>query len=373
MKRIDRVILGEIIGPWVFGVAMFTMLVMAGSVLFQYTNFLTRGISAATIGELVLLQMPMTMSLTFPMAILLACLLGFGRLSGDSEVTAMRACGTSLNRIMVPVACFGLFVAILTFSFKEFAVPAASQRAAVLMAQIREQLDGKSSQALAYPLMNRDKKSLDGMLVAQGFDLGSRLLERVAILQYAKGGGEVRTIMEAEALEFKDTNEWRIVGDATVRDLGSGMVAVIEGGVWPADIPKLENTKPEDLRIATTTNFDDRTAAELQRMIAVASTNPAIRPNQLRNMQYIYYNKFALPLAALIYALVGAPLGIRNHRTGAAAGFWVAILIIFAYFLVGNVLGTIANNGVIQPAVAAFLPIALGLGVAAYTIKVKNS
>ncbi len=374
MKRLDRVILGEVIGPWIFGVVMFTILVMAGSVLFQYTNYLTQGVSPLVIGELVLLQMPAIMALTFPMAILLACLLGFGRLSGDSEVTAMRACGTSLNRIMVPVALFGVVVTVLTFGFKEFVVPFASQRATALLDQVKNQIEGRSSQALAYPLVDKKDKSLDGMLVAQGFDLGSRLLEKVTILQYeGKGDRRVTSLLEADRLQFESAEEWKIVGEAKVTELATGMVATIDGGAWPANINRLDDVRPEDLNVATTKNFDDRTAAQLGRMIEVASVNPSVKPSQLRNMQYIYWNKFALPLAALIYALVGAPLGIRNHRTGAAAGFWVAILIIFSYFLLSNVLGIMANGGSIPPMVASFLPVALGLAAAAYAIKVKNS
>lgn len=373
MRRIDRVILGDIVGPWVFGVAMFTVLIMAGQFLFQFTNYIVKGVSPMKVAELVILSLPGVVAMTFPMAVLLACLLGFGRLSGDSEITAMRACGTSLVRIMVPVAAFGLFVAVLTFVFREFVVPGASSRAVVIQQEISAQLEGKSFQPTSYPVF--DKGVLKATINAKAFDLGQRKLMGVNIITYEQGSGKAFLFLEADSLTYdpKQTDGWRIEGKARIVDLKDmSYQADVQGGIWPQAVPSLKGVTPEDISASSQKSFDSQPMEQLARRIETASRNPSFDPSQLRNMQYIYWNKVAIPLAALVYSLVGAPLGIRNHRTGAAAGFWIAILIIFAYFLLGNVLGVSANGGAIPPVVAAFLPVAIGLAAAAYTIKVKN-
>jgi lipopolysaccharide export system permease protein len=70
--------------------------------------------------------------------------------------------------------------------------------------------------------------------------------------------------------------------------------------------------------------------------------------------------------------LVGAPLGIRNHRSGAASGFWLAVIIIFIYMLLSNVLAITAQGGAIPAWVASFTPIVLGVAAGAYLTYIKN-
>ena len=142
MKRLDKLILQELFGPWIFGVAIFTVIIMAGTYLFKVTEYIVQGVSFTTVTELMFLTLPGIMAKTFPMAVLLSVLLAFGRLSGDSEIVAVRACGTSITRIMAPVAGFGLAVALLAFGVNELWVPGASFQASQIQIQIAKQLKG---------------------------------------------------------------------------------------------------------------------------------------------------------------------------------------------------------------------------------------
>lgn len=369
MKRLDRLILVEVLGPWLFGTVLFTVLILSGQFLFQLTNYIVKGISPITIGWLLILNMPSVLVLTFPMATLLSMLLGFGRLSGESEITAVRACGTSLYRIMLPVAVFGVVVSILTFVANEFVVPAASLQAVSLKDDIIKNLEGKEEKATWYPIVGKDGK-LQAQVVARGFDLANRVLTGVTILSYGKDGKRT-FILDADKLEFKDQNEWKIVGKATVSAQDGRLIYKIESGVWPQEVPQL-TAKPEDLIANTLKDLQAKSMGELRAMINEAEHSGAVTKSQIRNLQYGYWNKIALPMAGLVYALVGAPLGIRNHRTGAASGFWIAILIIFGYFLLGNVMGIVANGGAVPPSVAAFTPLVIGLIVSSITIHLKN-
>lgn len=370
MKRIDRVILGDLLGPWIFGVAMFTLLIAAGSVLFQFTNFIVKGISPLRVFELLVLSLPGFMAMTFPMAMLLACLLGFGRLSGDSEITAMRACGTSLLRIMLPVALFGVFVSCLTFVFRNNVVPFTMTRAQALQEEFASQIEATTARTTTYDVI--EGGVLRAQIIADRFDLGTRTLNGVLVVMRDREGK--RTLaLQADRLVFENDKRWQITGWATLLDLQNLTYrAEIRGGVWPTEIVSLDNVTPEDIAAERTKNFDSQTVAQLQRSIAEMKKNPRIEARTVRNAEYQLWNKFALPLAALVYALVGAPLGIRNHRTGASAGFWIAIVIIFAYFLLGNFLALWAQGGAISPAFASFFPVLLGTVVGVYLIGAKD-
>src|SRR5512144_113464 len=102
MKILDRSIARELIGPFLFGVAAFTLIFISGQYLFKLTTLVSRGASIFEVTELLALRMVPLAVLTFPMATLLATLLSFGRLSGDMEVVALMAGGVSFVRIAVP-------------------------------------------------------------------------------------------------------------------------------------------------------------------------------------------------------------------------------------------------------------------------------
>jgi lipopolysaccharide export system permease protein len=179
MRRLDRLILSEMAGPWAFGVAIFTVLIMAGSFLFELTRYITEGINPVLVGQLTVLLLPGIMAKTFPMAVLLAGLLAFGRLSGDSEIVAIKAAGVSVGRIMWPVAAFGLAVSIATYLVNEQLVPAATQHAVGLKKRFEADIKGKTAQEMSQAVYK------DGRLAASfwaaDFDFSKRTLSRVVV------------------------------------------------------------------------------------------------------------------------------------------------------------------------------------------------
>ncbi|MCH8980291.1 MAG: LptF/LptG family permease, partial [Armatimonadetes bacterium] len=84
------------------------------------------------------------------------------------------------------------------------------------------------------------------------------------------------------------------------------------------------------------------------------------------------WNKLALPLAALVFGLVGAPLGIRNHRAGTATGFALSVVIIFGYMMLANAMSIMAQGGRMPAFIASFTPIVIGLVVAMVLIQRRN-
>jgi lipopolysaccharide export system permease protein len=103
-----------------------------------------------------------------------------------------------------------------------------------------------------------------------------------------------------------------------------------------------------------------------------AATKDQISPKQIANLEYGYFNKMAVPLAAFVFGLLGAPLGIRNHRSGVAAGYMISIVIIFGYFFVANIMGVMATGEVIPAWLAAFTPVIIGCLLAVVTIHRRN-
>lgn len=367
MRKLDKLIVTELLLPWAFGVAIFTVLILAGTYLFKITDYIVQGIPPMTVGELSMLLLPGIMAKTFPMAMLLATLLGFGRLSGDSEVVALRASGVGLFRIMAPVLWMSIAVAFTAFCFNEFIVPRAALRASELQSEITKELKQTSARPTFYAQTEGTK--LIALIAAADFSLASRKLRDASIVLFDKSGNQTMVIL-AEELYYSGEKDWKLTR-ATLLGADGVYYAHIESG-WPKGIQKMEFT-PEDILAQTVKDLDSFSMPQILERIAAARANPTFEKGQIANLEFGYWNKIALPLAAIVFALVGAPLGIRNHRTGSATGFWQSVVIIFAYMMLSSVMATSAIKGNLAPAAASFTPIAIGLVFAAYMMYKKNN
>lgn len=371
MRRLDRLVLGELVGPWIFGVGIFTVLIMAGTYLFKITDYIVQGISPALLVELTIMLLPAIMVKTFAMAVLLAALLAFGRLSSDSEVVALRAAGASIGRIMVPVGVFGLLVAMIAFFLNEKVVPNASLRATTISVDIAKKLNSTSWRPVFTTINDPATGKIGAMLAAGDFNFRDQTLQSVWVLTYTKDGLP-SFMLFAPKLHYTNEKDWRIEGGSKLFSYDLQTVGEFKGDVWPSQISKIDK-KPEDLLAGNLKDLDSFNMAKMRRLIDEAKKTPqSVSRSQVANLEYGYYNKIALPLAAFIFGLVGAPLGIRNHRTGAAAGFWMSIIIIFGYMMLANLMAVYAQGGGIPSYVASFSPIAIGLIVAAVLIHRRN-
>ena len=104
MNLLDRYIFKSVLGSCLAAVALFAFVLMLGNAIRDLLGYVLAGqLPLLTFGELLLLLLPFVASYALPMGILTGVLLTLGRLSADSEVTAMRAAGISLTRLARPV------------------------------------------------------------------------------------------------------------------------------------------------------------------------------------------------------------------------------------------------------------------------------
>lgn len=376
MKRLDQLVIKELIGPWAFGVALFGALLFAATYLGRVAEYISKGLSGDLVGQATMLILPGILVQTFAMSMLLASLLAFGRLSSDSEIVAIRAAGVSLFRVIAPVSGFALCVAAVAFLANETIVPASAKRLLMLADQITRQLDGSSEKGTSYPIT--EKGVLKGMVVAKSFIVSEGVLLGALITSYDKDGFPSAYVyadrLEFDPNKFKSGGGWRIRGKATLTRADGSQVLTLDEGAWPPDVPEV-TFSVEDLLKKGQKTFEPFSMRELREIIQKedAATTKTMTAKELRNFQYGYWNKIALPLAAFIFGTLGAALGVRNHRTGTAAGFALAIAIIFGYFTIANFMNVWALGGSFPPFVASFTPIVIGLVASVIIIWRRNA
>jgi lipopolysaccharide export system permease protein len=370
VKRVERLVFQELLGPFLFGALLFTGLIFATTLLLKITDWTVRGVSPSTIAELVVLLLPGVIIKTLGMALLLASLLAFGRLSNDGEIVALRAAGASLFRVMRPVFLFSLGVAVLGFAISETLIPVTALQATAISTQVKKELDrSKDARPLSQSILGKD--GLAALVVARDFDLGSQTLRGVTIIKYAKGG-EVAFYLQADRLRYVGPRNWAIEGAAKMWPADFSWIAEIPNGAWPKEIERPTFT-PLTILAGFADDADSFSFNQLREEIARKREDPITSRKQLVNLEFGLYNKVAIPLGQVIFALLGASLGIRNVRTGMGSGFALSIAMSFGYMLIVNFLAVYAKGGSLPAWVASFTPVAVGFVAACITIAKKNS
>src|SRR5579871_1998180 len=186
MRLIDKLIFKDLIGPFLYGLAMFMLLVFAIGYLFQATDLLLQGIGFAIVFKLVVFSLPEVVTQTFPMAMLLGSLLAFGRLSADHEAVAMFAAGVSFPRMVRVVALAGAVISVIAFLWNDYVVPPAKSAYWDLRQEAVMHLQ-KSDRPLSYTIEDKDNNTgvEEFVSINGGYDAPSRTLRRVSIIKYS--------------------------------------------------------------------------------------------------------------------------------------------------------------------------------------------
>jgi len=370
LKRIDRLILRELVAPWAFGVALFTVILLAAGPLNKITSFLVGGSSGAEVLHLLSLMVPALLVKTFAMAMLLAGLLGFGRLSADSEIVALKAAGASVVRIVWPVFLAALAVSVFTFFFNDRVVPKAAR--AVLSLTTRLAQEGKiGGRSFSQPIVQKGKTT--AMISAVNADLATQTVQNLSVLAYDEKGAPTFLLVAPNA-HFRPGSppDWKIDGPFDVIPIQHPRaVTHFTGGAWPTGIAKPTGSL-EDLLIKKD-DYDAYTIEELKTKIAQMKREGDTAERDIRDYEYGFYNKYSVAFAALVFGILGAALGITNRRSGSASGFALSVGIIFGYVFLANFMNEWARGGLLPPWAASFAPLCIGAVACGVIIYRRNA
>lgn len=353
MRIAYRYIFRELLGPLLFGVAAFVTILAAGGPLMELTKLAFQGVAGLDILTLFALSLPAFVVLTLPMSMLLAALLGFGRLSGDSEMVAMYASGMSLYRAAVPVVLLAALMTGLTIFLNEAVVPRSIEAANRLEDRLKAQVREQKQLELRLPQYNGRSEEV-GIVRAQTFDPRTGEMGKITV-QYFLRGVPVR-VLYAESATRSSEYHWTL-RNGWYRDLRPDSTAPAGSfTAWDLRIQQTlgemedQSRKPREMSLA-----------QLQRHLGLLHRQG--RYSETPPYEVAWWNRFALPFACVVFALVGMPLGLRPHRTSGGLGLGMSIVIIFIYWVVWEYTGNMGAQGRLPPFVASWLANGLGLGV----------
>ena len=343
---LDRYLVEELWGPFLFGLSAFTLIFVATQILALGRLVSEEHASLWAAVEYFLWSMPAYLLLTIPMAMLLGTLLSMQRLSGDNEITAMKAGGISLPRIVAPLLVVGFATSLVALVLQEEFVPLATDKAAYIRQAVIEHISPAGANLSAVtPLPGGGKQ----VTIAGAFDVLTEGLLNVTVIRYDahQKPQEIvfadRATYDAPTWTFQNATTYRFSRDGTIQTVTSPTLAV-DIGERPNQIAK------QSLQIG---NPEELSRAEIKAQLA----NNTLSPQQQRLFTATYAAKLARPFAAFVFTLIAVPFGLRPVRGGGTGlGFGLAVAIVFVYYVVSTVFLAIGSAAFWLAGPAAWAP-----------------
>jgi len=354
---IDRYVIRSVIPPFLLSLLVFTFMLVLPFVMELAEKLISKGAAATTVLSLMLTLVPQALAVTIPMALLVGLLVGLGRLSSDREWVALQACGVSSARMLRPVILLGVVGTAATLYVYVWAVPDANQ----------------TSREITYNIV---AQRVEGEVKPRVFfeDFPNRVL---FVRDVPPGGGGWRDVFLADTSSPENPVVYLADRGRMFLDRAQRTVElVLEDGTQhtsKADAPQdysvarfkqlILSLDPETVFPRAGPQKGDRemTIAELRTLVATLKRQRISTHNAEMEIQ----KKFSIPFACVVFALLGAALGLTNRRDARFASFVQGIAVIYVYYVIlGNAQS--AAKGAWLPAwLATWIPniILGGLGI----------
>jgi len=337
---LDRYLWRQLRDLFLFGVAIFTVLLLVNHLFTLARLVLQQGAPFSAALELLVYRLPYFLAFSFPMAMLLASLMTIARLSDGQEITAMRTGGISLGRIALSVLAAGLLVSAGTLFFNEILVPGAEDR--YRRALIRA-VDTPVNPVQEQVLFRDQQEGIESVYFARRFLTDQGIMEGVVVNQFE--GGRLQRVIEAPQARYLD-REWVFLhgtmylftGPTTVATTFDRLTLALRRTPKEIALPKRE---PSEMSIR-----------ELRAYIRLLRRSGESAARYIVEVQ----TKFAVPASAALFALLAVPLGLRPHRSGPSVGMGLTILVLVGYYIMISITVTLGQSGRLAPIVAAWLP-----------------
>jgi lipopolysaccharide export system permease protein len=137
VRILSRYILRQHIPPLGYALAALTFAMLVNQIAKQFGNFVGKGLPWGVIFEVFALSIPFIVAMTLPMAVLVAVLYTFSHLAADNEITAMKASGISVGRILVPVLGGAAIMAVIAFVWNDQILPRSNHELRTLLVDIQ--------------------------------------------------------------------------------------------------------------------------------------------------------------------------------------------------------------------------------------------
>jgi LPS export ABC transporter permease LptF/LPS export ABC transporter permease LptG len=352
MGIIDRYVIRQLLLPFGLGLLVFTFVFIIPGLIQYAEEFIAKGVPSAVVLQAMLALVPSALALTIPMALLLGILVAFSRLSADREFVAMQACGLSVTRLLWPVGLVSVLCWAATAWVLMVAVPSSNQSfREILYRVVAARAEGEVRPHVFFTdfpnlvLYAREVPASGGwtgVFIADnrpGQPAATYLAKRGRVL-LNREERTVQMVLEDGARHAADA-----AGPYEVTRFARLVLSVDPESIFPRAGPaKGEN---------------EMSIAELRARVAERQREGF----STHNDEMAIHRRFSIPIACLVFGLIGVALGATNRKDGTLGSFMLGLLVIFAYYVPLYLGPALAKGGLLAPWFAVWLPnLILGAG-----------
>lgn len=379
MKTLHRYILGELVSYLLISLFFLTFVLLLHR-MFQFTDLVVnRGVPISIVAQFLVAALPVLLLITLPMSTLIASIMAFSRLSSDSESLAMTASGMTFYSQLIPVGVVGAATALLSGFLMMFGLP-WSQNTTL---EVRQQM--LHSQVATFDL--REQVFHDGfdgiMFYVREIESSGKVMKGIMISDTTEAGTN-RVIFADRGMLFKSSSSpkvWLRLVRGTVHTVSdtekaSGKkISANDGSSLPRNNYQITRFESHDLNFDLTKTIGKTKALRRSlRAFPLDELRNKLKEHEPGTSRYNailveLHKKFAVPFTCLILALLGAPLGVQNRRSGRHGGFALSLGVLILYYLLVTFAEGVAESGQISAAVAVWSPNILLALLAGYTIR----
>ena len=346
IRILTRYVLSEITYHALIGTGVFTFVLFTRDLARILELVVRNSAPIPSVAELFFLTIPVALTYTIPMGVLIGILIGLSRLAADSEITAMRASGIGVWTFLRIVSIFVVVGWGLALLNSVYVAPRSQAALARLQDRLRNsQVSFEVQPRVFYEgfpklvLYVQDVKSAQGAAIWKGVfiaDISNPASPRITLAQQGilVSEGPERLHLHLTEGQIHET-------DSKVPD--NYQVSTFEETDIPISVPQAANNDQEPAPIG------EYATGEL--------LDQAGRAKRYMKRWYLieFHRRLSLPTACVVLALVGIPLGLSSKKGGKSAGFVLTIVLVFAYYSVSLVGVSLARQGKLPPGLGVWL------------------
>ncbi len=366
---LDRWLLVELLAPLLFAMSAFTVVSLSVGVMFDLVRKIVEsGLPMGVALRVLVLRLPGFLVISFPMATLMATLLAYSRLSANSELKALRSIGVSTRRMIAPAMVLALLMTSLTFLFNDFIVPITNRNAEVtLQAALGKAISTEKGKDIIYPRFGKittskkedRKRGLAQLFYARKFRSGA--MQGVTVLDFSRFG-YTQMLMAKKGIWNETEGKWEFLDGQVLTHApnGSTNTAEFDSYLYPLSSAPVRLAKLSK----DANNMTLSEAKQAEKLYTKAGNR-----KEARRMKVRIQEKFTLPMACLVFGLIGSSLGAKpNSRTSRSQGFGISVVLILVYYVLSFSFSSLGVKGTLIPLLAAWCPVLISFSGGYYLL-----
>ena len=362
LKKLQIYISKDVLSWSFFSLLLLTFILLLGRI-FEITQLIIiNKIPLSIVLSLLVTSLPILLLTTIPMAILISTGLVFSKLSYDNELLAMSSSGFSFYRQLTPVVLFGFITTIMMFFLTIYGLPWGFTNGRIISKKIISisQIDSNIQEQVF-------KKIADGIVIFVGKKSKKNKILKGIIISESRDKKNKKIIFAKRAIIKRDKTKNLII------------FQLFDGSIH-TEINQIKKREPIGSKINPSKKRSYRITQfkKYHLKIDLVQTNENFSPLRLRlkelpikkltyeienadknskeKLLYLieFHRRIAFPFISLIFAILGASLGVTSQRTGRHGGFLLSLIVLLFYYFLDTFFKGLGENGLLYPLISAW-------------------